>query len=171
MENNFISVGKISKPHGISGALVFLLDFELQDEEQFPTHFYLEKNGIKSPFFVHSYSVNNDMSGYIQFEEINSRTDATPLTGKEIFLKEDELEKYFADEEEGYEALIGFTLYDNDIKLGEIIDVEEMPMQIMAVVKIGEDEHLIPLADDWVININEEEKIIVLNLPEGLLDL
>ena len=171
MENNFISVGKISKPHGISGALVFLLDFELQDEENFPPYFFIEKNGIKSPFFVHSYSVNNDMSGYIQFEEINNRTDASPLTGKEIFLKEEEVEKYFADEAEGYESLIGFTLFDNDIKLGEIVDVEEMPMQVMAVVKIGEEEHLIPLADDWVIDIREDEKIIVLDLPEGLLEL
>src|SRR5690606_2707752 len=109
--------------------------------------------------------------GFIQFEDINSRTEAVPLTGSEIFLKEDEVEKYFADEAEGYEALIGYTLFDSDTKIGEIVDVEEMPMQVMAVVKVGEEEHLIPLADDWVININENEKIIVLDLPEGLLDI
>lgn len=168
---NYISIGKLSKPHGLSGALVFLLDIELQDEENFPPHLFVEKKGIYSPLFVHSYSLNEDMSGYIQFEEINSRTDAAPLTGKEIFLREDEIEKYFSDNEEGYEALIGFTLYDNDIKIGEIIDVEEMPMQVMAVVRIGEDEHLVPLTDDWVIEIKEDEKVIVLDLPEGLLDI
>lgn len=168
---NYISVGKLSKPHGLSGALVFLLDFELQDEENFPPHFFVEKKGLYTPLFIHSYSVNEDMSGFIQFEDINSRTEAVPLTGSEIFLKEDEVEKYFADEAEGYEALIGYTLFDSDTKIGEIVDVEEMPMQVMAVVKAGEEEHLIPLADDWVININENEKIIVLDLPEGLLDI
>jgi ribosomal 30S subunit maturation factor RimM len=78
---NYISVGKLSKPHGISGALVFLLDFELQDEENFPPHFFIEKKGMYTPLFIHSYSLNNDLSGYIQFEEINSRTVATPLYG------------------------------------------------------------------------------------------
>jgi 16S rRNA processing protein RimM len=168
---NYISVGKLSKPHGISGALVFLLDFELQDEENFPPHFFIEKKGMYTPLFIHSYSLNNDLSGYIQFEEINSRTDATPLTGKEIFLLEKDVEQYFAEEEEGYEVLIGYTVFDNETKIGTIIDIEEMPMQIMAVVKIGEEEHLIPLAEDWVVGIKEEEKIIILDLPEGLLDL
>lgn len=167
---NYISVGKLSKPHGISGALVFLLDFELQDEELFPPHFFIEKKGMYTPLFIHSYSLNNDLSGYVQFEEINSRTEATPLTGKEIFLLEKDVEKYFV-EEEGYEVLIGYTLFDNETKIGTIIDIEEMPMQIMAIVQIGEEEHLIPLADDWVLDIKEDEKIIILNLPDGLLDL
>ena len=46
----------------------------------------------------------------------------------------------------------------------------EFPMQLIAKCIYQENEIMFPLNDDIVIEINEDEKMIFVDLPEGLLD-
>jgi 16S rRNA processing protein RimM len=42
---------------------------------------------------------------------------------------------------------------------------------LMAVIEINEQELLVPLHEQLILNIDREEKIIRMEIPEGLLDL
>ncbi|MNT82127.1 16S rRNA-processing protein RimM [compost metagenome] len=55
-------------------------------------------------------------------------------------------------------------------ELGEILEVNEYPQQFVATVLYQETEILFPLNEDFIVEIDDEEKILTLDLPEGLLD-
>ena len=53
----------------------------------------------------------------------------------------------------------------------DIIRTEEFPQQLMAVVEVEKKEILIPLNEQLISDIDKENKIILMAIPEGLLDL
>jgi len=55
--------------------------------------------------------------------------------------------------------------------LGEIKEIIEYPQQEMAAIIIKEKEVLIPLNEQLILEIDEEKKLISMDLPEGLLNL
>ena len=47
-----------------------------------------------------------------------------------------------------------------------------MPHQSLLVLKDAENnEHLIPFVEDFIVEVKENEQQILMNLPDGLLDL
>lgn len=96
-------------------------------------------------------------------------------------------------------SLAGFMVVDGTHgKIGQVVRVEENPAHPLLVVKpsprmnvslssediadicstkVGEsnandsDEYLIPLVDAFIQELNNDEKILILDLPEGLLEL
>ena len=124
-----------------------------------------------SPLFVEKLEMNREESGFVHFEEFKDRNQAILHSNLDIYLSEQDAEKYFDEDESDLEFLIGYTAFDNETQFGTIIAIDEMPMQTFAVVENGEKEHLIPLVDDFVIDIIKKKKHIIFDLPEGLLDL
>jgi len=68
--------------------------------------------------------------------------------------------------------LVGFTAVDVDEgELGEITDVQEYPKQFIASVNYKNCEVLFPLNEDIIKSIDVVKEIVLVNLPEGLLDI
>ena len=66
---------------------------------------------------------------------------------------------------------IDFVIYNNNSIIGKIIDVVENKNQDLFEVVFNKKRILIPLVDEFVVNIDNENKKIIMNLPEGLTDL
>ena len=67
---------------------------------------------------------------------------------------------------------IGFNIIDSsNHKSFEILRIEEFPQQLMAVVKKNDMEVYIPLNNEFISEIDDENETILMDLPEGLLDL
>jgi 16S rRNA processing protein RimM len=76
----------------------------------------------------------------------------------------DEDEFFFSD-------LEGFTAHDEKLgELGVILSVQEFPQQFVATVNYQNKEILFPLNEDFIVEIDEEEQLLYLDLPDGLLD-
>ena len=71
MAEQHISVGKLGKPHGLSGAFRFLLHRELKSKKKFPNHFFILQKGNFLPWFIKEIEWLGFDSGFILFEEIN----------------------------------------------------------------------------------------------------
>jgi 16S rRNA processing protein RimM len=166
----YISVGNIAKPHGIHGALVFIPDYQLLENTQ-PTHFFIEKDGLYSPFFVKEFSAKTDSLVYLWLEQVESREQATSLTGKALYVKATDFDTYFEKEEDELAELVGYTVVADDVAIGKIIAIEERGPQPLFVVENKEKTYLIPAVDEFVIDIDENQEILFLELPHGLLDL
>ena len=68
--------------------------------------------------------------------------------------------------------LLGFALKDIDGTLiGTVVSLEENPAHPLLVVNHEDREVRVPLVDDFLVSLNEEERVIVMNLPSGLLSL
>ncbi|MBU3715061.1 MAG: 16S rRNA processing protein RimM, partial [Ferruginibacter sp.] len=65
----------------------------------------------------------------------------------------------------------GYTLYDEEHLIGEIIEVIEQPHQILCAILYKGKEALIPMHEENLLKIDKKKKQVIVQLPEGLLDI
>lgn len=165
-------VGKLGKPHGISGAFRIYMQRELKSSLRFPKHFLVLEKGNLLPWFVIKVEWIAFNEGFIWFEEITTPEKAKQYSGRELFLTEKDINTYFKKDSESYGFLIGYKASDEDLgQIGTIEEIIENPGQILLAIRSGENEVLVPLVDEFITEVNKKKKEIVLNLPEGLLEL
>jgi 16S rRNA processing protein RimM len=158
---DLIAVGKIVKPHGAEGDLKITL---MTPTDLSMSFIFVEFEGRPVPFYVEK--AEQDGLARIHIESIDNKEDASPFSGKKIYLEASKVYDKGVENEAWLPLLAGFELFDqNKISKGKITEVVEYPYQIMA--KIG--EQLIPLHEDLILKIDPKQKRIYMNLPEGLL--
>ncbi|MEN0047364.1 MAG: ribosome maturation factor RimM [Bacteroidota bacterium] len=168
----FVLIGKIGKAHGIKGAVKCLAEDAYLPDLANAAAIFIEENGQKLPYFLEEVQIGNAV--ILTLEELGTKEEANRLRGKEVFLRESDLlpiENRVLETLE-YIKYEGFELQDTELGvIGVIEEVIEMPQQEMAVINYKDKEVLIPMNEDFILEILEEEKILKVELPEGLLDL
>ena len=161
-----IKIGKVLKTHGYKGHLKIAIDeFYIADFQEMAAIFINQL-----PYFITSKDINSDSQAIILLEDIDAKEKAHPLQGKDIFAKDDDLTEIL--EEEPYNDLVGFTITDKNLGIiGEIAEIIELPHQFLAQVFKEQKEILIPMNEDFIINIDENKKTIEMQLPDGLLEI
>lgn len=163
-------IGYITKTKGLKGEVQLFFEFEEYEELDLDVLFF-ELNGKLVPFFVASYKLYENKTGLFYFDDVDHVDKAQPLLKKKAYLplskkpERDEDEFYYTD-------LKGFIAVDETLgELGEIIEINEYPQQFVATVSYQNKEILFPLNEDFIVEIDDEEHVITLDLPEGLLDI
>ncbi len=168
----YITVGKLGKPHGIRGAFRFSLYEGLKSKKKAPKHFWLESSGSFLPWFIQKIEWTGGEEGIINFEEITSPEKAHIYSGCEVFLTRADARQYLKKKDTGFDYLIGFmALQDKDELIGIIEEISDATGQTLLSVNKNGKEVIIPLVDDFVVSINKKKKEIIFDLPEGLLEL
>jgi len=168
-EDDVFCIGQVLKPHGIKGELSFSFTTDIFDEKEAP-FFIVETEGILVPFFIESYRFKNNTQGLVKFEHIDTEDQAKELSNSALYLPME----YYQEEEEQLDIhyFSGFSVIDNVLgDLGKITDVEDSTENILFIVDHKGEELLIPATDDFITEIDEEKRLIKMNLPEGLVDL
>lgn len=166
-----VKIGQFNKPHGIHGELSFTFTSDIFDRCDSP-YVICEMDGILVPFFIEEYRFRSENGALVKLEKINSDKEAKIFTNKEVFYPLayiSEGEEIHADDK----LLVGFRLLLPDGSLiGEIVDIDDSTMNTLFIVeKEDGEELLIPAVDDYVLSIDQKAKQIVMQIPEGLLDL
>lgn len=175
-----IIVGKIRKPQGLKGELE-LLSFSgdytwlenaeiliLAPNPQSP----VPTPVLKEPLFnLTSYRVGGK-SVYVKLEGITSRTLADPLAHYLVAIPETELEAE-SGEVVYLRELLGFTVSDEVLgEVGTVSAFSSNEAQDLLVVENKDKETFdIPFVEDFIVELNYDEKRILMSLPEGLLDI
>ncbi len=163
------SLGKITKLHGYRGGLILHVDSSTPQHFEDLESVLLDINQELVPFFFSQKGKLNGKKLLIYLEDVRPE-DAHKYVGREAYLPESLLTK--AEDNSYYDkAIIGYTAWDGPNVIGEVVDVVENSSQNLFVVQKGEQEFLIPAVDAFIKGIDSEQKIIYLELPEGLLDL
>jgi 16S rRNA processing protein RimM len=66
---------------------------------------------------------------------------------------------------------LGYTIIQEKKSLGDILEVIEQPHQMLCRIEINEKEVLIPLNEDTLKKIDHKKKQVIVQLPEGLLEI
>ncbi len=176
-KNEWLTVGLITSCHGINGQVKVksLSDFEerflkpgmrwLQKENEPPSKIEL-KSGFKQPgreIFI------------VRFEGINTRSHAEQLKKFKILVKTDKLPKLKKEEFHLLE-LINLevkTLENNKLKtIGKIINLENEKNNLL-VIELLENKKkvLIPFVKEIVPLVDIKNNFVIINPPNGLLEL
>lgn len=153
-----IPVAKILKSNGIQGDLLIgLLDVTIEDLDTNEPVFVVF-DGLPVPFFIESITRRGNTRAIVHLTDIDSLEDAEEVVGREILLDAE----FEEDDEENF---TGWTLYDGDRLVGTVSGIEDIPGNPCLEVAGA----LVPLHEDFIVSADPSRKILVMQLPEGLL--
>ena len=168
--DTYINIGKIVAAHGLSGEL--LVKHHLGKKESFSKikiYFIEEQKDTFLPWFPISEKSKSDDESLIQLEGIDDREKALTLVKKQIWIKEKEFNELVSSD--APISFLGFTLYNGDIEVGDVVEVIEQPHQVLCKIMHDQKELLIPIHPDFIKKIDKKKKQLIVSLPEGLLEL
>ncbi len=161
-------LGNIIKPHGLQGEVQVFLDVDSPETyENLESVFVLVNNKLV-PFFISSISIHSSKT-IIHFEDMDSREDAEAVSGKEIYLPLDFLPQ-LPNDQFYFHEIIGFDLIENDKVLGKVENVFNFSSQNLISTLIDDKEVLIPIQDEIIEQVDKDQKVVRVSLPDGLLD-
>lgn len=164
-------LGKIAKKFSFKGEVLVYLD---TDEPEMYTELesmFVETNGHLVPFFIERSSIHREKFLRTKFEDMESEEEADTIVGKDVYLPLTMLptlegNKFY------YHEVVGFDAIDQRLgNFGTVLRILDNGVQVLFEVQKDEAIILIPLIDDFIIEVNRENKSILFNTPEGLIDL
>ena len=160
-------IGKITKAHGYKGEVVFIFEDDIFDRND-ADYLICDVEGILVPFFIEEYRFRSNNSALMKFDDIDSAEKAERILGSDVYFERKQCGQNEEEEEYSLYYFVGFTIMDGDKEVGTIADVDTNTENWLFVT---EDNNLIPANEDFIVDINHEDKIIIMNLPLGLLEL
>lgn len=161
-------IGKISGTHHLKGTVKIATTFDNVELLEGNKVILENKQGLKKVLEVASAKRINNKMILLDFVGIGNKTDAMALTSFDLYIRRDLLGEI--NEEEYYtQDLVGMDVYNKDEYLGQVEDVMETGAHDIYIV--GEDEIMIPAVDTFVLEIDFENRKIITDLPEELLNL
>ncbi len=164
-------LGKIVTKYSFKGELVIKLD---TDEPQLYANMnavFVEMGSNLVPFFIERSLLQKGNQLRVKLEDVDLESDADALLKLAVYLPLDLLPKL-----EGnkfyYHEVIGFTLQDTNYgEVGVIVGINDTTAQPLFEVKNKEIELLIPMIDDFIKKVDRENKTILVETPEGLIEM
>jgi 16S rRNA processing protein RimM len=167
--NNYRNIGKIVAAYGLKGDLILLHQLGKKTSlKGLEIIFLEEKNAEMLPYFIEVVKIKNEKELYIKLEGVNTKEMAGKLLQKEVWLTEEEFEKYAG--KSAPISLVGYRLVNEGDDLGEILEVIEQAHQVLCRIELQGKEVLIPLHEKTLQKVDRKKKQVFVILPAGLLD-
>ena len=137
----------------------------------------VEIDGILVPFYTASVRPKGSTSFLIRLDGIDTEGEAKNFVNKIIYALKSELASFLdVDESEitDDEDLIGYQIFDieSNEPIGRITGIDSSTSNLLFIVESADGEEIfVPAADEFIISIDDEKKLIEMNLPSGLIDL
>lgn len=175
-EIEYVTIGRTRKAHSLTGELKFFIEERYLEDFMKNERIFLEIKGVKIPYFIDNVRGGGDM--IVKLEEVDNRDTATLLQSRDVLLRAQDIlpdharEFEFEPEETlEYGHLAGFLMVDALLgEIGIIDEVLEMPQQEMAFLKYKGRDVLVPLNEQFIQSIDEANRQVMVDLPDGLLD-
>jgi 16S rRNA processing protein RimM len=156
-----ISIGRLTRTHGKRGELQCLMSNDYWDNAD-ATFIILKLDNILVPFRVLDWRGKGSDSLILKLDHINDELAAQQLIGTEAFMlicdinQEDEIMPT-------WQSLVGFKVIDTDQgELGIVDIVDETTINTLITLNDG---RLIPIHEDFIIDINANDKLLTICLP------
>ena len=149
---------RILKSYGTEGGVIVSAP-EVDIEERANEPVFISFDGLPVPFFIEEVSPRGGAKYFVKLEDIDSLEAAEELVGKDAEFEEDGED--YADE------IIGYTLCNqNGTPVGTITAYEDIPGNPCLEIEGGT---LIPCPDELIVKVDNRNRKIWLEIPDGLL--
>jgi 16S rRNA processing protein RimM len=181
---NLRKIGKFSHAHGLRGELylvIFSGDYNWFEDV---TEIYLEvkakDNKLKTQlqdYKIKSFRPHKE-GILVTLVGVDNRNQSDELSGHEVWVSADVFVTAEDDDEIFLVEIEGFEVFDSDNKIGTIVGFSYNGAQDLLIVApdsskeatTAREVYEIPFVEQFIEDINYEEKKIIMNLPEGLID-
>ncbi len=164
-------LGKIAKKFSFKGEVLLYLDTDEPEQYENMESIFVLMNRNLVPFFIESSKIHKEKFLRVKFEDIDSEIEADNIIGLEIYLPLTMLPKLKGNQFY-YHEIIDFDVIDQRLgNIGKIKSIIENTAQPLFEIFKEEKQILVPMIDDFIIELNRDKKQIILNTPVGLVDL
>lgn len=163
-------LGKITKKHGFKGNLILHLETDEPELYQNMESVFIETNGMLVPFFFETIGPHSKNKLLVKFEDLTPE-EAEKLVNRSVWLPLDTLPE-LEDDAFYYHEIIGYKVIDSRKgEIGLIKNVNDSGVQALFEIDFDGKQILIPVVDDWILEVNKNEEFIRIETPDGLIDL
>ncbi len=166
--SNYFALGRISKTFGYKGELTFFLDVDAPENYAKLQSVFVEIKGNLVPYFIEKISIRGQQAT-VTLQDVSTEQ-ALALVGSDLYLPLSSLPKLKGNQFYFHEVT-GFNM--RDTKHGDIGVLEHIidngPQAIFQIKK-DDKEILIPVIDQFIIEVNRPERFILVDAPEGLIE-
>lgn len=166
--SNRILIAKITTAHGIKGLVkLHYYGEDVNDTESY-NPFYTSQSGHDTLTIHVKNAIKN---GYVaSVEGVNDCNQAEELRNTELFIEENSLAK--PDDDEFYQKdLIGCDVFENDKKIGKVTAIDNFGAgDLLDIRPLSGQSFYLPFKDEFVGEVNIQQKRIEVHIPEGLLE-
>jgi len=159
--NNFVEIGFLKKPFGISGHLNMH-----QHSPDAGSIFKVSKIWIDSKFFYLEEVKNGASNPIIKLIKIDTREEASKLSKKKVFITESDLPE--APKGKFYQSeLLGLSITNNGEEVGTLREILETGGNDVYVISLNTGkELLVPNVPDFINKIDIKNNTIDIIMPE-----
>lgn len=165
-------IGFIRKMHGVHGDLVLEFEPEFEWSVAEAERFLLEIDGLLVPFFLKEdgFRFKSAKTAILSFNWVETEKYARRLVACPVYLFQNEI--IDEPEEKPVSKFMHFTLFDEKLgKVGTITATDDFSGNLVFYIQYKGEEIMVPFNEDFLVSIDEEQKILKLNLPDGLIDI
>lgn len=164
-------LGKIVKKYSFKGEVLIKLDTDEPELYEHLDAMFIDLRNSLVPFIIESSQLHRSELLRVKFEDLDTEQDADSILKCDVYLPLEFLPKLEGDKFYFHE-IIGFTVEDvNFGKVGVIKSVNDSTAQALFEIDRNGIEILIPMNDAFIKKVDKKKKLIIVDTPEGLIDL
>ncbi|MBR0359187.1 MAG: hypothetical protein IIX37_07665, partial [Selenomonadaceae bacterium] len=167
-------VAQVLKSNGTDGELVMGFREIAPEDINLQEPVFIIFDGLPVPFYIESFTKRGNTKALVRLTDICSQEDVEEIAGKAVYVDDASIPEMSL-EEDGFAALVGWTLLtpaeggDELIEIGEITDFIDIPNNPCIEVETENGAVMIPLHEDLILSIDPEYQEIIMQIPEGLI--
>ncbi len=170
--NILLPVAKVIKSFGVKGEMIIRYSPSFQGNLDEKRPVFIAFDGLPVPFFIESIRGKGVDQALVKLHGINSEQMVKEFAGEVIFLeqkgKRSKAEAQISD-------IYGFSVFNPEGeligKVSHFYDYPGNPCFGILRTEDGEREILLPAHEDIIQKIDPRKKMLVANIPEGLLNI
>ncbi len=164
-------LGKIAKKFSFKGEVLIYLDTDEPELYENMESVFVEFNKNLVPFFIENSSLHKNDFLRVQFEDVDSEEEADSILNCAVYLPLSML-PILEGNQFYFHEVIGFEIEDKRLGVfGKIVSINDSSAQPLFEVVNGTVEILVPMIDQFLVKIDRENKKVVMDLPEGLVEM
>ena len=176
-------VAQVLKSNGTDGELVLGFREIAPEDINLQEPVFIIFDGLPVPFYIESFTKRGNTKALVRLTDICSQEDVEEIAGKAVYVEDESLPEMSL-EEDGFAALVGWTLLTpvgdfstslemtEDVEVaevGEITDFIDIPNNPCIEVETENGAVMIPLHEDLILSVDPENRELIMEVPEGLL--
>ena len=164
-------LGSLLKTTGIKGEIILKFNNDCFDEIQKLESIFIDVDNKLVPFFIEDIKVKSSTTAIVKFEGLNEEEKSVEFIDSEFYISFEQVKILKIDELEVVDV-IGYKVKDQKNKyIGDVVEFIDIPKNPLLNVKMSSGEILIPAKDELIIEVDDDLQEILINIPEGLLDI
>ncbi len=170
-KENCFYLGTIVSKYSFKGEVLLKIDTDTPKSYENLKSILVDKPEGLIPFFISKSNLHKSHLLRVKFEGVDSELEVKKILNLKLYLPLNQLPKLKGNKFYFHE-IKGFTLFNQfEKEIGKVLRINEFnPQPLIEVLSVGK-KILIPLHKKLVIKLDRRNKKIVLDIPEGLIEL